>query len=118
MRIALLAALCAAAVGANFAQRHPTLERPADADLKVAKAWILEKGEAGAMYVRLHGTLPLHRHPDGAHRIFVLSGRLRLTIEQETRELGPGDYAVIPIGAAHRTASLGKEPALYGTVDL
>ncbi|OEU86952.1 cupin [Streptomyces abyssalis] len=42
---------------------------------------------------------------------YVLSGRLRLTIDDETAELGAGDAAVAPAGSALAVANPADEPA-------
>ena len=48
---------------------------------------------------------PIHVH---AHEslIYVVSGRLRTTIDDETFVLGPGDVCRHPPGAAHRVEAL------------
>ncbi|GFE19155.1 cupin [Streptomyces glebosus] len=42
---------------------------------------------------------------------YVLSGRLRLSIDDETADLGPGDAAVAPAGSVLAVANPGDEPA-------
>ncbi|MFI1497188.1 cupin domain-containing protein [Streptomyces platensis] len=42
---------------------------------------------------------------------YVLSGRLRLSIDGETADLGPGDAAVAPAGSVLAVANPGDEPA-------
>ncbi|MGW7573985.1 cupin domain-containing protein [Streptomyces sp. NPDC054765] len=42
---------------------------------------------------------------------YVLSGRLRFSIDGETAELGPGDAAVAPVGSALAVANRTDEPA-------
>lgn len=100
----------------RFSSREKEMSRPPDADLGPAKAWVIEKSDHGAMYIRLDGTLPLHRHPDGAHRIYVLSGKIRLTSGTQEAELSAGDFALIPIGVAHETTSV-DGPAVYASID-
>ena len=51
--------------------------------------------------------LSLQRHAVKDESIFVMSGRLRLTLEDETgaigvMELGPGDHRHVPTGRVHR----------------
>lgn len=43
---------------------------------------------------------PLHAH-EHESLIYVLSGRMRATVEGETNELGPGDAVVHAVGARH-----------------
>jgi len=51
--------------------------------------------------------LSLQRHAVKDESIFVMTGRLRLTLEDETgaigvMELGPGDHRHVPTGRVHR----------------
>jgi len=47
-----------------------------------------------------------HQHPHEQGGV-VLSGRLELTIGDETRTLGPGEMYIIPPDTAHRASSAG-----------
>ena len=47
------------------------------------------------------GRIPAHRHPTIEHEQYVLSGRMRVGIDDEVREVGPGQAIFIPAGAAH-----------------
>ena len=49
--------------------------------------------------------LPIHEHPQ-EQTGYLVSGRLRLTIGEETREVGPGDSWSIPGGVAHGAETL------------
>src|SRR4051812_15536578 len=54
------------------------------ADLGVARVWVVERGkDVQSLLVELTGTLPMHFHPDGVHRMYVVEGRLRMTIGKE-----------------------------------
>lgn len=95
-------------------KRAEVLKRAPDADLGPAQSWVLERtDEVQSMLIRIDGAIPMHTHPDGVHRMYVLEGTLRVTIEDETQDLGPGDYIMIPKNAKHRVE--GK--ALYASVD-
>lgn len=49
--------------------------------------------------------LPTHAHPH-AQTSTVLAGRFRFTVGEETRELGPGEVAVIPGDVPHTGEAL------------
>jgi mannose-6-phosphate isomerase-like protein (cupin superfamily) len=88
------------------------------ADLGVARYWAVEKGEdVWSLLVEVSGTIPLHFHPDGVHRMYILEGRLRCTVGRETMEMGPGDYMLIPRGVRHRFEKVGDGRAYFVTVD-
>ena len=78
---------------------------------------IHETDSVRCLCVDIHGTVPLHYHPDGTHRNYVLKGRLRFTIGGETREVGPGDFLMIPMGVPHKVELVGDSPASLATVD-
>ncbi len=50
-------------------------------------------------------TLPAHDHPQ-EQTGYLVAGRLRLTIGDETRELGPGDSWSIPGAVSHGAVAL------------
>lgn len=88
------------------------------ADLGVARYWAVEKGEhVWSLLVEVSGTIPLHFHPDGVHRMYILDGKLRCTLGREVMEMGPGDYMLIPRGVRHRFEKIGEAKAYFVTVD-
>lgn len=86
---------------------------------KVGRAWVVEHtGNLSSLLVELTGPLPMHHHPDGDHRIYLIQGDLELTVGDQTRVMHPGDYWVIPRGVRHRLAPKKGTRVLYGSVDL
>lgn len=57
-------------------------------------------------------TYPMHSHPHEQFSL-LLSGRLLLTVGDETREIGPGDGWYAPGGVPHGGQVLGDEPAVF-----
>jgi len=53
--------------------------------------------------------VPMHTHPH-EQTGYLVSGRMRLRIEDEARDLSPGDSWMIPGGVPHEATALG--PAL------
>ena len=51
----------------------------------------------------------LHHHPQTEEIYYMLSGQGRMTIESETRDVGPGDAIAIPPGAVHTISNSGTE---------
>lgn len=49
---------------------------------------------------------PLHQHPY-VETIFMIAGRARVTIGEETREVGQGAIAVVPANTPHRFVNIG-----------
>lgn len=62
---------------------------------------------------RLRGgaVLPVHDHPH-EQTGYLVTGRLRLTIHDETRDLGPGDSWSIPGGVPHGAVALADTVAV------
>lgn len=54
------------------------------------------------------GFIPLHTNTV-EHEQYVLQGRARLDIDQQTYEVQAGDVVFIPAGAPHRYQNLGEE---------
>lgn len=50
---------------------------------------------------------PLHQHPY-VETLFMIEGRARVTIGDETREVGPGEIAVVPAHTPHRFINIGQ----------
>lgn len=52
---------------------------------------------------------PLHVHEREEEAFYVLSGRGVFVVGEDRRELGPGDFVVVPRGAPHTLAKVGDE---------
>ncbi len=65
--------------------------------------WV--KFDAGSTY-------PLHSHPYEQTSV-VIQGRMRLTVGDEVREIGPGDMWFVPSGVPHGGEILGYEPVIF-----
>src|SRR5881392_2033267 len=48
-----------------------------------------------------------HKHPDQEEVIIVRSGRIEQWLEQESRELGPGDAVFVPADTVHASFNAG-----------
>src|SRR5262245_46606990 len=57
--------------------------------------------EARMNYFEVTGHTPLHFHPDADHRLYVLEGKLALTVGTNQETAGAGDFIVIPRGVRH-----------------
>lgn len=52
---------------------------------------------------------PLHVHEHEEESFYVLSGRGVFVVGEDRRELGPGDFVIVPRGAPHALARVGNE---------
>lgn len=58
------------------------------------------------------GEYAIHTHPEEQFS-FMLEGRMRLTVGDEEREIGPGDMRHAPSGVPHGRVLLGDEPVVF-----
>ena len=58
------------------------------------------------------GTYELHSHPHEQMSV-VVSGRMRLTVGDEVRDIGPGDMWYAPANVKHGGEILGDEPVVF-----
>jgi quercetin dioxygenase-like cupin family protein len=99
-------------------QRSELMKTTPIADLGVARYWAVEKKkDVMSLLVEVNGTIPMHFHPDGVHRMYILEGKLRCTVGGETMEMGPGDYMLIPRAVRHKFEKIGDGKAYFVTVD-
>ena len=54
-----------------------------------------------------------HRHPRSEEIYYILSGRGRMVLGDEAREVGPLDAILIPPGTRHTIANTGDEPLVF-----
>jgi quercetin dioxygenase-like cupin family protein len=54
---------------------------------------------------------PPHSHTDNEECVYVLDGTLRYTVDEETRDLKPGDWMSTPRGSVHHFSNPAAEPA-------
>ena len=50
-----------------------------------------------------------HKHPELDEIIYVISGRVEQWVDQERRDLAPGEIAHIPMGVVHASFNAGNE---------
>lgn len=61
-------------------------------------------GEVDDVFIkvaRLHGTLAWHSHEDEDELFLVLTGQLRIELEDRSVELGEGEMFIVPKGVRH-----------------
>jgi mannose-6-phosphate isomerase-like protein (cupin superfamily) len=83
------------------------------------RAWAIEKSEDfGVVLVEVLGQVPLHMHPDGNRRMFLVEGRVRMQGGSHEMDMRPGDYMYLPRDHHHKVwLAPGTERALLILVD-
>jgi mannose-6-phosphate isomerase-like protein (cupin superfamily) len=51
-----------------------------------------------------------HVHPDHEQAYYIIRGRALVTVGEQTRVLGPGEVAFVPMGVEHRYSTYGGAP--------
>ncbi len=54
-----------------------------------------------------------HYHPRTEEIYYIISGRGRMRIDGNTRDVGPGDAIAIPPGQTHQITNTGAEPLVF-----
>jgi mannose-6-phosphate isomerase-like protein (cupin superfamily) len=83
------------------------------------RAWAVEKSaDFGVVLIEVLGTIPLHLHPDGNRRMFLLEGRVRMRGGDHEMDMQPGDYMYLGRNHHHKVwLAPGSERALLLLVD-
>ncbi len=91
----------------EFQDLHPrhTTARPAMVDGDKVTVALVHKALGS-------GSQP-HRHPNVEQFNYVLKGKMRVLVEDEQMEVGPGTLIHIPPNALHQTIAIGEEDAVY-----
>ncbi len=69
-------------------------------------------GEVNEMHVKLvklQGEFVWHHHDHEDELFLVVTGRLRMRLESGDREIGPGEFIVVPRGTEHCPVALTDE---------
>jgi len=84
-----------------------TLASQPDQQARNLKVWTIRQTEKIRInLVEMSGELRLHVHPDAAHSLLVLDGRLKVQAGERRLILNKGDFISIPAGTPHKYWSL------------
>jgi mannose-6-phosphate isomerase-like protein (cupin superfamily) len=64
------------------------------------------------------GNVGLHVHSRTEEIYFIVSGRGRMRVGDESREVGPGDLILTPLHTAHSFQVVGDEPATFIVMEM
>ncbi len=72
---------------------------------------VLAETETGSIeLIRLDEKIPLHKHANENHFVFVYKGRAKGTVGDVSAEVGPGQLVAIPAGVPHSFERIGDSP--------
>ena len=72
---------------------------------------IAEVNDASVELLKVDNEIPLHSHPKENHFAYVMKGKLKVTIGDNSYDAGPGSLIVIPAGTLHSMQRVGDSPA-------
>jgi quercetin dioxygenase-like cupin family protein len=62
---------------------------------------------------KLEERIKRHTHPMSHHFLYLIRGQIELTVGDETRLIGAGDFVAIPRGTPHAMRRIGTAEALF-----
>lgn len=62
---------------------------------------------------RLEGRINRHVHPQSDHFLYITKGQIALTVDDQRRVIGAGDFVTIPRGVSHAMQRIGESAALF-----
>lgn len=62
---------------------------------------------------KLQGRIKRHAHPQSNHFLYLIRGQIELTVGDETKVVGAGDFVTIPQGIPHAMKRIGDSEALF-----
>jgi len=68
-----------------------------------------ERFSAGVVQLEPGKGHELHTHPDSDEILYVIGGEGEQTVDEDTREVGPGEMVYVPAGVEHGTTNTGWE---------
>ena len=89
------------AAGEHFPEFIRALPR-VDSPLASLRGWMLQTGQALAMFYEIPDGVDVPEHAHGAQWGVVLEGAVEFTIGRETRTYGAGETYFVPAGVQHR----------------
>ena len=85
----------------------------ADKFRRFTEAWspkiVGEVNDLHVKVVKLKGEFVWHHHADEDELFLVVAGRLRMQLRDGNRDLGPGEFIVVPRGVEHCPLALTDE---------
>ena len=62
---------------------------------------------------KLQGRIKRHAHPQSNHFLYLIKGQIELTVGDETKVVGAGDFITIPRGTPHAMKRVVDSEALF-----
>ncbi len=87
----------------TFVKHKVLLTKKPDINGPNIKVWTVQQNETIRInYIEMSGELPLHKHPDAAHSLMVISGKVKVQIGSMLKVMEEGDFISIPADVPHK----------------
>jgi|SRR5579875_89321 quercetin dioxygenase-like cupin family protein len=81
--------------------------------------WLVDRNDGAPNFemrkftIKSGGRIPRHYHPDIEHEQYVIKGRYKVGIDEQTFEVAEGDSLFIPAGSVHWYENTGSSDAEF-----
>jgi mannose-6-phosphate isomerase-like protein (cupin superfamily) len=76
-------------------------------------ALLAQTPEVNIRLNKLQGRIKRHVHPQSNHFLYLIKGQIELTVGDETKVVGAGNFITIPRGIPHAMQRIGESEALF-----
>jgi len=97
----------------TFIDFQKLVSKAPDIQGDTVKVWTIRQDDTIRInFVEMLGELALHKHPDAAHSLMLIEGRVRVQIGNEQLVMEKGDFISIPANVPHKYWSLTEKSKL------
>jgi mannose-6-phosphate isomerase-like protein (cupin superfamily) len=90
---------------------------PATAETMLRDIRLTDETAASCRIFRIYRPAPLHFHTSCDEYLYCLQGRGRIQIEDEVREVGPGELVHFKVRVVHGTPEILEHPFVFLAID-
>jgi quercetin dioxygenase-like cupin family protein len=76
-------------------------------------ALLTQTPEVNIRVNRLESRINRHTHPSSHHFLYFIKGQVEISVGDQTRVVGAGDFVTIPRGTPHAMSSVGEAGAIF-----
>jgi mannose-6-phosphate isomerase-like protein (cupin superfamily) len=76
-------------------------------------ALLAQTSELNIRVNRLEDRIKRHTHPSSHHFLYFIKGQVEISVGDQTRGVGAGDFVTIPRGTPHAMHSVGDSEAVF-----
>jgi mannose-6-phosphate isomerase-like protein (cupin superfamily) len=76
-------------------------------------ATLAQTPEVNIRVNRLNDRIKRHSHPSSQHFLYFIKGQVALSVGDDTRVVGGGDFVTIPRGTPHAMHRIGESEAIF-----